>query len=155
MTNEGEAVARRLANAIAPEAPEAERERFAGFLSRLFTMPPAGLAAVSTAIAGAREVFGRNTLRGVADAAGVTSKEGARLALARAVSRCPELRALLPRYRLRFKSPDARRLEAALAAGCVFTGRLERDEAGALVSPAFSRGTAVEAPRSARKGARA
>lgn len=77
MTNEGEAVARRLADAIDPEAPETERARFAGFLSRLFAIPPADLAAAATAIA------------------------------------------------------------------------------GALVSPAFSRGTAVEVPRSARKGARA
>ena len=106
------------------------------FLQRLFTLTPQEFAAVrAVAVRNRSAEHARpDFLREIAAEIGVPSKQAVKAVVARAVSRCPELRALVP-LSLSFTSADAARLRAALADGATFPGRLALTAGGFLSSP--------------------
>lgn len=106
------------------------------FLQRLFTLTPQEFAAVrAVAVRNRSAEHARpDFLREIAAEIGVPSKQAVKAVVARAVSRCPELRALVS-LTLSFTSADAARLRAALADGATFPGRLALTAGGVLSSP--------------------
>lgn len=106
------------------------------FLQRLFTLTPQEFAAVrAVAVRNRSAEHARpDFLRETAAEIGVPSKQAVKAVVARAVSRCPELRALVP-LSLSFSPADAARLRAALADGATFPGRLALTAGGFLSSP--------------------
>ncbi len=173
----------RLTNALLDPAaaPPAARTKAAAFLARLFSLDGVELAAVALAYRREKSADHTPELHTIATECGLHSKQALRAVLSRAVSRCPEPRALFRSLSVRFDFHGEQRLFNAMLDGATFPGVLTRTAAGFLQSPVASlRGEAVfpyrprtatatrrrapltssgdadsapgEAPRSARKG---